>query len=574
MESGKSNNETKHGSKSLGGINETLTSIGSSSVLSNLSIVHLFYLAAIVFVTMFLVIPIFTLIISSVSIFFETTRPLPPDFFGYMMKVTWNTILLGILTTLITVGIAIPLALLITKFGVSMPSLWIALLTVPLITPAFISSFATIILLGRTGIITKALKLIGIQFPSIYGLLGLVITQILHTIPYALLIIIAGLQTIPRHIEEVAQSMGSSVLKVQYTIVIPYIYPHILMAGLMVFLTSIGDVGAPLIIGGSYKVIAMEIYSNFISFLGDERIPLIFSTWIIIISVVLVFGLNYLMKLTNVKHKFETGIMKYDIKPVKRWGTFVVAFITILFLLPYVVTVIHSFGTIWANTWLPKSFTLKNYRTVIKDTGPIKNTLILIFTVTPTIVFLGIIFGQMFRTTRWFKWFNYFTLMPFVLPGVVIGVSLLQTYSKVRILGKDLVSSVVILIIAIAVRRLPFVLKTIEAGFSKIDTSQEEAARSLGAKDLKTFLSVVYPQIKPSVYSAIIIGIVKVVTELSSALIIYPPGWQNMSLYIAYYVSEGFISRAAAMSIILILIVGVGTAISNHLSRRDLEKYA
>ena len=48
------------------------------------------------------------------------------------------------------------------------------------------------------------------------------------------------------------------------------------MAALMVFLTSMGDVGGPLIIGGSYQVISTEIYTNFITYMGDERIPYYF----------------------------------------------------------------------------------------------------------------------------------------------------------------------------------------------------------------------------------------------------------------------------------------------------------
>ncbi|OAA27116.1 hypothetical protein AT15_05340 [Kosmotoga arenicorallina S304] len=533
----------------------------------------LFYIIGIAFLTFFLVIPVFKLLTESVSTLFNSTRPLPRDFFPYMIKITWNTLKLAILTTLTTIIIATPLAFLIVKFKVKFANLWVGLLTIPLITPAFISSFATIILLGRSGVITMALRKIGIQLPSIYGLGGLVITQTLHTIPYALLIIISGLRTVPKHIEEAAQSMGTGTFKTQYSIVLPNIYPHILLGGLMVFLTSMGDIGGPLIIGGSYKVLSIEIYSNFISYLGDDRIPLIFSAWVLMIAFALLFFVNKLMKLTNVKNKFRVGIMEYDIPSVKRWGTFIVALITIVFLLPYVAIVINSFGTFWAYNWLPAKFTLNNYRQVLSDWLPIRNTMILIFSVTPIIVLLGIVFGNMFNSEKRLRWFNYFTLLPFVLPGVVIGISLIQTYSKASIFGMDLSSSVLLLIIALSVRRLPFVLKTIEAGFAKVDDKQEEAAFSLGASKFKAFTSVVFPQIRPAVFSAIVIGIVKVVTELSSALIIYPPGWQNMSLYIAYYVDEGFTARASAMAVLLMVIVGIGTAISNNLARKDALRY-
>ncbi len=537
------------------------------------SLMKFFYLAAVCFISFFLIFPILKLIFESVSIIFNSEAPLPEGFFSYLMRVTVNTFTLAGISTAVSLLAAIPLSFLIVKFKVSKPGLWIALLTIPLITPGFISSFATIILFGKSGVVTMALKLLGINIGSIYGLRGLVITEVLHAVPYALIIIVGGLRTVPRYLEEAAQSMGASTFKTQTTIVLPYIMPHVVMAGLMVFLASIGDVGAPIIIGGSYKVISLEIYSNFVSFMGDERIPMIFSAWVILLSFILLFIVNKVMKVTNVKHKFKLGIMEYDNPRVRKTGTVVIALVTLMFLLPYAAIFIHSLGTIWSYSWLPDAFTLKNYQTVFADYKPVLNTLVMISAITPMIVFLGIILGYMFKNERTMKWFNYLTLLPFVLPGVVIGVSLLKSYSTVSFFGVDLVGSVVILIIAIGIRRLPFVLKTIEAGYAKIDFSQREAAFSLGATETKAFVNVIFPQIKASVYSAFVIGIVKVVTELSASLILYPPGWQNMSLYVAYYVEEGFISRAAAMAIFLILIVGTGTAISNYLSRKDALKY-
>jgi len=524
-------------------------------------------------VSLFLAYPVINLLASSASVLFNTQKPMPPDFFPYMLKVTLNTLYLAFLTTVCSLGIATPLALFIVKFRVRHVGLWLGLLTVPLITPAFISSFSVIIILGRTGIITKLLKMVGIPFPSIYGLLGLVITQTLHTIPYSLLLLVAGLKTVPRHIEEAAQSMGAPVPRILRGIVLPYIAPHILMAALMVFLTSIGDIGAPLIIGGNYKVISMEIYTNFVSYLGDERIPLIFSAWLILLSSLLMIGANKLMRLTNVRHKFRVGIMEYDSRPVRIYGTVMLMVIVVLMLLPYLAIVIQSFAVRWNNSWLPPAYTLENYRKALGDHTAVFSTLLLLCTVTPITIFLGIIFGYMYSTRPRMRWFSYITLLPFILPGVVIGVSLIQSYSTVKIFGLSLSGSILLLIASISMRRLPVVLKPIEAGFAKIDPGQEEAAVSLGAGEFKAFITVIFPQIKATMYSAIVIGLIKVVTELSSTLIIYPPGWRNMSLYVAYYVNEGFISQAAAMAVLLIIMVGIGTVVSNTLSRKEQQHH-
>ena len=280
------------------------------------------------------------------------------------------------------------------------------------------------------------------------------------------------------------------------------------------------------------------------------------------------------MKLTNVRHKFKIGIMEYDIKGARTGGTIALVITAFILLLPYLAILIQSFAVRWNNTWLPAAFTTDFYTKVIREGGTILKTLILLGVVTPITVLLGIIFGEMYKTRPRLRWLSYITLLPFILPGVVIGVSLIQSFSTLKILGISLSGSVVLLIAAIAIRRLPIVLKPIEAGFAKIDPGQEEAALSLGAGELKAFFSVIFPQVKVSVYSAVVIGMVKVVTELASSLIIYPPGWRNMSLYVAYYVGEGFISQASAMAVLLIVLVGIGTAVSNYLSRKESIKNA
>lgn len=527
------------------------------------------YALVTLFLVIFLVIPIIRLFAGSFSLIFSKGDPLPTGFFSYLLYVTGNTLKMAVLTTFFAVLIAIPLGFMIAKLQIPGSAVFLGLLSIPLITPAFISSFATIILLGNSGVITMFFELFSIQLPSIYGLRGLVITQVLHAMPYALLLIVTGLKTVPRHLEEASLSLGHGILKTQASIVLPYIAPHILMAALMVFLTSVGDVGGPLIIGGSYQVISTEIYNNFITYMGDERIPIIFGAWTLLLSFILLFFVNRLMKLTDVKHRFRLGQMTYSNPAARKGGFVALTLISLLFLAPYVAIVIQSFGTIWAYDWLPRAFTFKNYSTALGDFLPIRNTIILLLTVTPLLIVASIIFGHMFRNKKSMQWVSYLTLLPFTIPGVIIAVSLLKTYAGVSVGDVDFISSVYILIIAISIRRLPFVLKIIEAGFSKIDDSQQEAALSLGASEVKAFFSVILPQLKPAISMAVIIGMIKVVTELSSSLMLNPPGWRTMSLYIAYFVEEGFISRAAAMGVVLIIIVGIGTFISNSMKAKE-----
>lgn len=524
------------------------------------------YALAAGFVILFLVLPLGKIIAETVGLIGGSSK-LPADFFPYMFRITWNSIRLALLTTLFSLGISIPLAVAINKLRVPFGSLWTILLTVPLITPPFISGFATILLLGRTGVLTRLWMIMGFPGFSIYGLPGLIITQVLHLMPYSLLLILAGLKSMPAHLEEAAHSLGESFGGTMTKIVLPYILPHILMGGSLVFLTSLGDIGGPLLIGGRYRVLPVEIYSNFVSFLGDDRIPIVFSAWVIIMAAIMMVVVNTLLKKTQIKHSFKTRAITYDLPKLRMVATALLIFVSVLFLLPYVAILVASLGTIWTTKWLPEAFTLQHYKTVLADTEPIKNSMILLAGAMPFTLFLSIMLGQMSRDVKKMSWFDFITMLPFVIPGVVIGISITRLYGTVKLFGYDLTGTVLVLIIALSIRRMPHAVRSLTAGFARIDKSLEEASWSLGASKSKTFKDIILPQLRPTIFATSIILTIKLITELGTTLILYPPGWRTMPVYIYYYVSEGQLARGSAMGIVLIILVAIGNGIANKLSK-------
>lgn len=281
--------------------------------------------------------------------------------------------------------------------------------------------------------------------------------------------------------------------------------------------------------------------------------------------VMLVF-VRRLLRKTEVEHEFRTRTYAYDLPKLRRIATAFCAATAFVFLLPYVVIVISSFGTVWSTGWLPNAFTLDHYSRVLRDTGPIHSSLIVISGAMPLTLFVSIFVGQMSRSVPRLGFFDYLSLLPFVIPGVVIGFGLTRAYGSLVIGGIDFARTALILIVALAVRRLAHVVRVVAAGFARVDRSLEEAAWSLGASESKTFTDVVLPQLRPTIVAGAVIALIELITELGTTLILYPPGWETMPVYIYYYVSEGQISRGAAMSVILIILVAIGTAVSNRLN--------
>ena len=113
------------------------------------------------------------------------------------------------------------------------------------------------------------------------------------------------------------------------------------------------------------------------------------------------------------------------------------------------------------------------------------------------------------------------------------------------------------MIIALVIRRMPYTIRSATATLMHIPISAEEAARSLGASKLKTFFRVTTPMMATGITSGAILSFVSIVTEMSSAIILYNNKTitLTMSAYVA--ISRGNYGLACAFSAILTVLTAV-----------------
>src|SRR5262245_58566437 len=121
-----------------------------------------------------------------------------------------NTLMIGVLATITTTLIAVPLAFAIARLDIPGKLLLIGLAALPLVLPSFVGAYALLLLFGRAGVVTQFLNSWGVPFGSIYGMPGIVAVYTLTLYPYVLLPTVAAFKAIDISIEEAAQSLGSS----------------------------------------------------------------------------------------------------------------------------------------------------------------------------------------------------------------------------------------------------------------------------------------------------------------------------------------------------------------------------
>ncbi|HKB53468.1 MAG TPA: ABC transporter permease subunit, partial [Ramlibacter sp.] len=174
-----------------------------------------------------------------------------------------NSMIAAALATLGAALIGTPLAFCLARIDLPGKTLLLTLATLPLVLPSFVAAYALVLLFGHVGIVTTALRAIGIPIGPIYGLTGITIVFALTLYPYVLMPAIAGFKAIDVSIEEAARNLGGSRLHAFRTVLLPVAMPAVLAGALLVFIEALENFGVPVVLAEDRPFLAVDIFKLF-----------------------------------------------------------------------------------------------------------------------------------------------------------------------------------------------------------------------------------------------------------------------------------------------------------------------
>ena len=185
------------------------------------------------------------------------------DYFGPLSRrIFTDTLVMGLLTATFGTLLGFIFAFAVVRCNMPGRNLVHLLALVPTVSPPFAIALATILLLGRSGLITR--RLFGIQFQvgmnDIYGMDGLVFVQVITFFSASYLILRAMLERLDASMEEAAASLGAGRFTIFRTVTLPLLIPGLAGAFLLLFVESLADLGNPLFISGNVTVLSAQIF--------------------------------------------------------------------------------------------------------------------------------------------------------------------------------------------------------------------------------------------------------------------------------------------------------------------------
>lgn len=525
-----------------------------------------------VFLTLFICYPLFVLLIDSVY----TEGRVTLDVFKRVLDMKrfrvafGNTVVLGLLTSAFSTLIGLLFAYVDVYVKVKsrvVDRLFQVVSLLPVVSPPFVLSLSTIMLFGRSGIITRTL--FHIRNSNVYGLKGILIVQTLTFFPVCYMMLKGLLKNIDPSLEEAARDIGATRMKVFSTITLPLLLPGLGNAFLVTFIESVADFANPMLIGGDYDTLATTIYLQ-VTGSYDSTGAAAMAVVLLSLTLILFFIQKYYLEkktAATLTGKAARARMLIEDRSVTVPLTLICSLVAAFVIIMYIMIPFGALFKLWGRDY---SLSLKWFEYLFKYSGfkAFKDSFLLSVIAAPITALLSMVISYLVvkKTFQSKGFIEFVSMLAMAVPGTVLGIGYIRGYANgifhSGLLG-GLYGTGLILIIVFIVRSLPVGTRSGISALRQIDRSIEESAYDLGAGSGKVFMTVTLPLIKDSFFSGLVTSFVRSITAISAIILLVTPQFLLITCQINEFAEKGYYGVACAYATILILIVYFSVLLMN-----------
>jgi iron(III) transport system permease protein len=451
-----------------------------------------------------------------------------------------NSLLIGLGTTTLTIVIALPLAWLAHRYDFAGKGPLTGLLLVPMILPPFVGAIGFQQILGQYGALNTLLGLGPVDWLGQGRYFGVILLQALSLYPILYLNAVAALANIDPAMEEAAENLGCSGFRKFRRITLPLMMPGLFAGGTIIFIWSFTELGTPLIMNYT-RCAPVQVYDA-LKEIGSNPFPYALVSVMLTASVLLyaisrlIFGRHaYAMQGKATVAAITKSVTGWRIAPVILPFLIVIA----LALLPHAGVLLTSFSEpgSWYRTVLPTAFTGNNYTEALGHSMTVSSIRNSLFFASLSVLFdlflgIAIAFVVVRSTLKVRGLLDALSMIPLAVPGLVMAFGFLSISSYLSnhpsFAGHPFWQSLVdvrtnptlFLVVAYAVRRLPYMVRSAVAGLQQTSPALEEAAANLGAPPLTVARRITLPLIMANLIAGTLLAFAFSMLEVSDSLML------------------------------------------------------
>ncbi len=483
---------------------------------------------------------------------------------------TWNTIETAIVSGFGALALGSAFALTLAITDIRGKRILAFLFVMSLMVAPQVAALAYKTLAGPASPVLNAIGLApapGTPNPML-GRFGVMAVLALHHAPLAAMTLAAGLRAVPRSLVEAAQLDGARPFTVLGQVILPLLRPHLIMAGLLVFVAGVGNFGIPALLGlpAHYVTLPTLIYRQLASF-GPSGIADA-AALSIVVALIAGAGVLAITLLGRGDARRETEAPMLPFWPLGRarplvelglWGL-----IGICCVLPFAslvaTSVVPAFGV--RLTW--QTITLDKFAEVLMRQGvtlrAFRNSFLFAGIAALLLAVLAIALSYALDRVvgRFRRALEAIVEIPYALPGVVLAIACILLFLRpLPLIGVSIYATPFIIVFAYLARFLPLALKPLLAAMSVFSRDQEEAAALDGAGAWKRLRYVIVPNVAPAAAAGALLVFLVAFNELTVSALLWTAGTETLGVALFSLEEAGLAGEAAAIGVSATLVVGL-----------------
>ncbi|KGR36569.1 ABC transporter permease [Vibrio campbellii] len=477
-----------------------------------------------------------------------------------------NTFTLGVIVTLVVGVLAFGYAYALTRSCMPFKGLFQILGTAPILAPSLLPAISLIFLFGNQGIAKE--MLLG---NSVYGVIGISMGLIFWTFPHALMILTTSLRTSDARLYEAARALKTSPIKTFFMVTLPAAKYGLISTLIVVFTLVITDFGVPKVIGGSYNVLATDIFKQVV---GQQNFAMGAVTSIMLLfPAAMAFGADRWVQKKQ-KSLFDTRSVPYQPEPNKARDSICLVYCSIISIAVLAVLGMAVYGSLVTFWPWNKALTLNNYNFAEMSTygwSPFFNSLTLAgwtAVIGTAIIFVGaycIEKGRAFGPIR--QVMQMLSVVPMAVPGMVLGLGYIFYFNDANNPLSVLYGTMAFLVINTVVHYYTVGHMTALTALKQLPSEIEATAASVKLPQYKLFFKVTLPVCLPAILDIATYLFVNALTTTSAVVFLYSTDTIPASVSILNMDDAGQTGAAAAMAVMIMMAAAIAKIVQMTLGK-------
>jgi iron(III) transport system permease protein len=472
-----------------------------------------------------------------------------------LARAVWNSLWVSLVVAAITVPAAFLFAYALTRSCMPLKGTLRLIALIPLLAPSLLPAIAFIQWFGNQG----ALKML-MGGSSIYGAPGIILSEVFNCFPHALMILITALALADARLYEAADSLGTNRLRKFFTITLPGCKYGLLSATVVVFTWTISDFGAPKVIGGSFNVLAVDVFKQVI---GQHNFSIgAVVGLLLLVPSILAFAVDWV-----VRRRLTASLSARSVPFVPRRRTLFdslmfayCALICLLLLAVLGMAVYTSLIQLWPYNL---TLTLKHYHYALVG-GDYAPAFFNSLQMGAWTALIGTVFvfctAYLLEKTRGLgplrPALRLLALLSMAVPGLVLGLGYIMFFNHPANPLNFLYQTMAILAISTVVHYYTSGHQTAVTALKALDDEYESVSASLKVPFYKTFWRVTVPVCLPALLEIARYYFVVSISTLSCVVFLYAPDTILAAVAIMQMDEAGDIGPAAALGTLTVLASG------------------